>query len=150
MKRFIAGTICLFAALTVLALSYETQRITIGNTATSYLTNNVPAATTNSSQAVVISCQKFKKIEISTQIKLAGAGTTPVNYLYVGTVDGTNYATSSTGSFTVTPTGTITVQGLSSIDVTGLKAIKITDIQNPSANILTNLQMDVGYKDADN
>ena len=137
------------AVLPARAAQFDVETITIGADVGN-LTNTVAAATTNSSLAVVISCQKFKKCGIALQTKLHGAGTTAINYIYTKTADGSNYTTANTGSFTVTPTGTLTVNTIVSIDATGLKGIKLTEIDNPNATALTNLAAYAVYKESDN
>jgi hypothetical protein len=145
----IAVVACSLVAVSVNAEQFNVEAVTIG-TDVGNLTNTVAATTTNSSMAVAISTQKYKKLGLAVQTKLAGAGTTAVDYIYTKTADGSNYTTANTGSFTVTPTGTVTVNTIVSIDATGLKGIKITTINNPNAAALTNLAVNAVYKQADN
>ena len=146
----VAIILAAFAAVPSQALNYESDAYVITNgNSSAFLTNAVAGPGTNSSLAVVVDVQGQKNIALSLRTKLDGAGTTAANYLFVGTVDGTNYSGDTKRTLVVTPTGTLTVNTVTNFDCTGFKSLKLTTIQNPNTTVLTNLQFDVGYKEAD-
>ncbi len=110
------------------------------------LTNTVAAATSNNQVGVTIPCKEEDHLILSFRTKLAGAGTSAINLLGYGTVDGTNFESVASRTIVITPTGTLTVQTVTNLDTRGFGAIAINAIQNPNASDLTNLQFDVGYK----
>lgn len=142
-----ASLAALLAGPSAPASDYKADELIITNGIdNTYLTNTVAAASTNSSLAVGISCKENNHLALSIRTKLAGSGSTAVNYLFTGTVDGTNYSSATYATVSVTPNGTTAVQTITNLDVSGLAAIRLESIQNPNASALTNLQFNVGRK----
>ena len=133
MIKKILPLLTLLGLLAVTASAQQYQATTILNGGT----NNVAAATTNSSVAQIIGLTRFDSAVFEVNFKLTGAGTSAVVYKIDESADGTNWVT-NTRSLSVTANGGTTVVGLTNFTVNSVGYLRWNVIEQPNANALTN------------
>jgi len=138
MKTFTLLTVV--ASLSLCALSARAQQYDILATLYAGGTNNVAAATTNSTAAKVIGVSKYDEIAIDVKLKLTGSGTSDIVFKLDEGLDNSNWL-ANRRTITVTPTGGTAVYFCTNITVNSLGYLRLNVIENPNATAITNLQI---------
>lgn len=131
--------LCLLFALLFITTAHA-QQYDILKTLYSGGTNNIAAATTNSSEAIVIGLAKYDEVAIDVKFKLIGSGTSDVVFRLDESLDGINWL-ANRRTITVTAAGTGTVYFCTNITVNSLGYLRLNQRENPNASAVTNLQI---------
>lgn len=111
-------------------------------------TNNIVANTTNT-MAVRLDCPQTDNVMLKAQFKLAGAGTSAVEFILVpGDVDGyqTNNTTPQVIKWNITANGTTGVAGVTNLSVAGYPALWVISQGHNNATAVTNMTFSYGFK----
>jgi hypothetical protein len=108
-------------------------------------TNNVAAATTNSSFATVIPATRATDIAVQPSFKLTGSGTSAVVLKFDESADNANW-TANAVSISVTAAGTATVSKVSNFALGGIGYLRLSTVENPNASAVTNLSITFAQK----
>lgn len=149
MKTYLKSLACGLLALTLLlacslpatAQQYQVlSTIAAGGTYQIGPTNSLTTSNING----VVSATKWDEFLLAINFKLNGAGTTPINFTWQRSADGTSYGTTlgdGQGSFTITPAGTTQVNFLTNITMGSAGYWRLSYITNASGanEAITNL-----------
>lgn len=108
-------------------------------------TNNVEAATTNTTFTAVIPATKGLAVAVQPQFKLTDTGTDPVVLKFDTSLDQINW-TVAAQSVTVTADGTNTVSKAANFDLGAVGYIRLSQVENPNAAAITNLTIKYSQK----
>jgi hypothetical protein len=104
-------------------------------------TNNVAAATTNSTAAKVIGLAKYDEVAIDVKFKLTGGtGTDSVVFKLDEGLDNSNWL-ANRRTISVAASGTNTVYFCTNMTVNSLGYLRLNVIENSNTNAITNLQI---------
>jgi len=138
--RLITGLqfLCLLTLFVIPAA--EAQQYDILSTLYAGGTNNLAAATTNSTAAKVIGLAKYDQVAIDIKFKLVGSGTSDVVFKLDEGLDNSNWvANKRTIAVTANGTGTVYFCTNYTVDTTGY--LRLNVVENPNASAITNLQI---------
>jgi hypothetical protein len=107
-------------------------------------TNNVPAATTNST-AIIIPVTRSTDVALQPSFKLTGSGTSAVVFKFDESLDAATWKPAVI-SVSVTASGTSTVMALSSSTIDAVGYLRLSSIENPNATAVTNLVLKYATK----
>lgn len=130
-----------FIALTGAALAQSPVPLLSGGT------NNIPAATTNTATTYTLGRFPGSQTAISADVKLNGAGTSAVTFIFDRSLDGSNWDTGTTYTLSITANGTNTVTGITNLTVGGVGYLRLKSLGNANASAVTNLTMKYTVKD---
>lgn len=132
--------LCFLLFIGGLTCQVHAQQYDVLTTAYSGGTNNLAAATTNSTAAKVIGLAKYDQVAIDVKFKLIGSGTSAVVLKLDEGLDGSNWV-ANTRTISITAAGTSTVYFCTNYTVDSVGYLRLNVIENPNASAITNLQI---------
>lgn len=139
MFRTLLLSVTLFAAAIVATPKAQAQSGNYGvTTLLTGGTNNVVAATTNSTYSLIIDCKKFKDVALEADLRLTGSGSTSVVFILDESVDGAHWKAAA-HRFSATVNASTTNTTVTNIQVLARGYLRLSGIENANATALTNI-----------